>query len=41
MGTAFGVEIDIRSWKVTSLWVEFDEEAIQIPGYEKPFMGRV
>jgi sporulation protein YlmC with PRC-barrel domain len=40
-GTVFDVEIDPISWKVTSLQIELSDEAIEILGYKKPFMGRV
>lgn len=41
VGTVFDVEIDPISWKVTSLQIELSDEAIEILGYKKPFMGRV
>jgi sporulation protein YlmC with PRC-barrel domain len=41
VGTIFDVEIDPISWKVTNLRLELSDEAIEILGYKKPFMGRV
>jgi sporulation protein YlmC with PRC-barrel domain len=41
VGTVFDVEIDPVSWKVTHLQLELSDEAIEILGYKKSFMGRV
>ena len=41
VGTVIDVEIDPVSWKVTSLQLELSDEAIEILGYKKPFMGRI
>ncbi len=41
VGTVFDVEIDPVSWKVTSLRMELADEAIEMLGYKRPFMGRV
>ncbi len=41
VGTVIDVEIDPVSWKVTSLQLELSDEAIEILGYKKTFMGRI
>ena len=41
LGTVFDVEIEAVTWKVVSLHVELSDEAINLLGQKRPFMGRV
>jgi sporulation protein YlmC with PRC-barrel domain len=41
LGSVSDVEIDPKEWKVTHLQVELTDDAIEMLGYRKPFLGRV
>jgi sporulation protein YlmC with PRC-barrel domain len=41
IGAVTDVEIDVADWKVTNLRVELTDDAVEILGYKKPFLGHV
>lgn len=42
LGEISGIEIDLKTWKVTDIYVRLDEDSISALGYKKPrFIGKV
>jgi sporulation protein YlmC with PRC-barrel domain len=42
LGEINGIEIDLKTWTVTSIWIELDDDSIITLGLKKPrFRGKV